>query len=856
MAAASSSSDVSHSKSDEMHLEIFCLLWLDASSSTKEGRDTEPKLRSIINHLKKFHDTAQCQKYIHERSTKERVVMIVSGRFGREIVPSIHHLRQVISIYVYCMDKAGNEKWTRNYKKIKAVVTDLDELVSRIKADHKIQKMVEEPLSINIFTKGGGAGSSTTGLNGEFVFSQILIDFLIQLQYTENDKKELIDLCKKQYKGNNDELNNIREFRERYSSNEVLWWYTRESFFYKTLNAALRTPADIHIIFLFRKYIADIQYQLKRHQAKKRLRVYRCQMISNNELETLKQNCGKFISINSFLSTSFNEQQALAFLNDSDGTENLEAILFQIDADPKMAITKPFADITEFSEFKGEAEVLFMLGSIFRLDSVKHRKSDKVWIIEMTLCNDEEHDLKQVLIDMKEQFMSEGINLQTLAKILWGMSQIDLARKYFMRLLEQLPINDPFRIDLYQDLGKIEAHAGHLDNSIEWRRKANELKKKLQSTSSSSVSKPKNPFKQPPLNDPSPTDLYQDLGKLEAHAGYLDNSTERHRKATEIKNQRQSTSSSSISKPKNPFKSKFNKWKPNAITVAGGNEQGQKLNQLNRPHGIFIHEKKNVFIAECGNDRIVEWKYNAKEGQIIAGESGQGNRMNQLNRPTDVIVDQQNHSIIVADYVNNRVIRWMNQNQQILINNIACSRLAMDKNGFLYVSDSSKNEVRRWKMGEYNNEGIVVAGGNEQGNKLNQLNRPTFIFVDKDRFIYVPDFNNHRVMKWKKGAKEGTTVAGGNGKGANLNQLHYPQGVVVNDLGQIYVADSGNDRVMRWYEGVEEGEVVVGGNGQGYQLNQLFLPKGLSFDNEEHLYVADYLNHRIQKFEIILSMKF
>ncbi|CAF0947859.1 unnamed protein product [Adineta steineri] len=494
MASASSSTDVSDTKSEEMHLEIFCLLWLDASSSTKEGRDTEPKLRSIINHLKKFQDAAQCQKYIHERSTKERVVMIVSGRLGREIVPSIHQLRQVISIYVYCMDKAGNEKWARNYKKIKAVVTDLDELVSRIKADHKIQKMVEEPLSINIFTAGGGAGSSTTGLNGKFVFSQVLTDLLIQLQCTEDDKKELIDLCKKQYKGNNYELSNIRDFQEEYSSDKVLWWYTRESFFYKTLNAVLRrTPADIHTIFLFRKYIADIQNQLKSHQTKKRLRVYRSQMISNNELETLKQNCGKFISINSFFSTSFDEQKALSFLKDSDDTENLEAILFQIDADPNMAITKPFADITKFSEFKDEAEVLFMLGSIFRLDSVKRRKNSQIWIIEMTLCNDEEHDLKQVLIDMKEQFMSEGINLQTLAKILWEMSEFNLARKYFMRLLEQLSINDPLRIDLYQDLGKLEANAGDLDKSMEWRRKATELKKQIQSTSSSSVSKSKNP---------------------------------------------------------------------------------------------------------------------------------------------------------------------------------------------------------------------------------------------------------------------------------------------------------------------------------------------------------------------------
>ncbi|CAF3999547.1 unnamed protein product [Adineta steineri] len=297
---------------------------------------------------------------------------------------------------------------------------------------------------------------------------------------------------------------------------------------------------------------------------------------------------------------------------------------------------------------------------------------------------------------------------------------------------------------------------------------------------------------------------------------------------------------------------KFNKWKQNAINVAGGAGFGQKLYQFGCPYGIFIDEYKNIFIADYNSHRIVEWKHNVKEGQIIAGGNKQGSRMNQLNYPTDVIVDQQNHSIIIADQGNRRVIQWLNQNQQILINNIDCFGLAMDKHGFLYVSDSEKNEVRRWKMGEYNNEGIVVAGGYGQGNKLNQLNSPGCIFVDEEQSVYVSDQNNDRVMKWGKDAKEGTIAAGGNGKGGNLNQLSYPRGVIVDDLGQIYVVDMWNHRVIRWCEGKEEGEIVVGGNEKGCMANQLNNPFGLSFDNEGNLHVVDCGNARIQKFEIIL----
>ncbi|CAF0991771.1 unnamed protein product [Adineta steineri] len=300
------------------------------------------------------------------------------------------------------------------------------------------------------------------------------------------------------------------------------------------------------------------------------------------------------------------------------------------------------------------------------------------------------------------------------------------------------------------------------------------------------------------------------------------------------------------------LKSKFNKWKQNAITVAGGNGEGQELNQLNEPHGIFIDKNKNIFIADRWNHRIVEWKYNAKKGQIIAGGNGKGNQMNQLNNPTNAIVDQQNHSIIIADHGNRRVIQWLNQNQQILIENIYCLDLVMDKHGFLYVSDFKKNEVRRWKIGEYNNDGIVVAGPDVEEDEFDHLNSLGSFFVDEDQSVYVSDDDINRVIKWRKDAKEGRVVAGGNSDGENLNQLYSPQGVIVDDLGQIYVADSGNHRVMRWCEGKKEGEIVVGGNGQGNQSNQLNYPIGLSFDDEGNLYVVDYNNHRIQKFKIIL----
>jgi hypothetical protein len=87
-------------------------------------------------------------------------------------------------------------------------------------------------------------------------------------------------------------------------------------------------------------------------------------------------------------------------------------------------------------------------------------------------------------------------------------------------------------------------------------------------------------------------------------------------------------------------------------------------------------------------------------------------------------------------------------------------------------------------------------------------------------------------MKWLKDEKEGIVVAGGNDDGNSLTQLSRPHGLIVHQLGQIYVADDGNHRVMRWCKGAKEGTIVVGGNGFGKESNQFNRPHGLSFDRQ------------------------
>ncbi|CAF4791278.1 unnamed protein product [Rotaria sp. Silwood1] len=271
------------------------------------------------------------------------------------------------------------------------------------------------------------------------------------------------------------------------------------------------------------------------------------------------------------------------------------------------------------------------------------------------------------------------------------------------------------------------------------------------------------------------------------------------------------------------------RWQQNGITVAEGNREDNGTNQLSSPWDLYVDDDQTIYVADTANHRIVEWKWGATSGQVVAGGNGQGSGDHQLSSPLDMIVDKESDSLIISDYANRRVVRWSRRNGtsgETIISNINCLGLTMDENGSLYVVDTGKDEVRRYRRGE--SQGIVVAGGNGGENHLDQLSSPRYM----------------------EGAKQGIVVAGGQGKGDGLTQLSSPQGVVVDPLGTVYVADWGNDRIMRWPQGATQGSVIVGGNGKGGQSNQLNWPIGLSFDRDGNLYVVDLGNDRVQKFNI------
>ncbi|CAF3732894.1 unnamed protein product [Rotaria sp. Silwood1] len=480
---------------DDKNFEIFSLIWLEKDVNANENnRKTQQKLRKSINFIKTFDDVKKCEQWIGRRiqqSAEEKIILIVSDSYGCEIVPRIYELPQLVAIYVYCRVKMTNKKWLENYKqKVCGIITKSDELVTKISNDQNEREMLEaiSSSSMSSFTSSVAAAASyssftdtkqnsSTELNGDFLWSQVCIEVLLRMKRRDNDREELINLCKQIYDGNKLELRNVEEFEQTYTPETAVWWYTKQCFLYKLLNKALRAQ-DIDMLIAFRFFISDLYQQLKElylmtSHLESITRVYRGQALPTHELDGIKSIIGQHLSLNSFLSTSLDREVALRFIP-SIPTANKEKILFEIDIDPLVKNVKPYANISSYSYFQTEAEVLFMLGSIFKIQSIT--KQDDVSIINIRLESEYDAELKQ-LSDYMKHNLDETPSLVTLADLLLRMAEYDKALKCYERVLKELDDKDKNTVQAARcftgnSIGRVANFVKKYDLSIEYHEKA------------------------------------------------------------------------------------------------------------------------------------------------------------------------------------------------------------------------------------------------------------------------------------------------------------------------------------------------------------------------------------------------
>ncbi|CAF3288022.1 unnamed protein product [Rotaria socialis] len=193
------------------------IFWLDATINTSSHSITvQSKVRSIISHLQAFDDIDKCERIIRSLPTGEQLILIVSGSFGREIVPRIHDLPQISAVYIYCMNSKINKKWSDPFDKVKLVTANIDKIFAQLRLRQRRRLLHDEPISFSISDRSIGA------IDGKFLHFQ-LIDILIGIASSNTGIDEFLSHMQSKYQKDTNQQSILQEFKSDYRPDRALW---------------------------------------------------------------------------------------------------------------------------------------------------------------------------------------------------------------------------------------------------------------------------------------------------------------------------------------------------------------------------------------------------------------------------------------------------------------------------------------------------------------------------------------------------------------------------------------------------------------------------------------------------------
>lgn len=437
------------------------LIWLDTQiDETKStSHDIAMRFRSIVNTVRIFTDADQCVDYITQLKNG-RVFMVISTILAKHIVPQIHDVLQLDSIYMFCKDKMHYDRWTSRYPKVKDIYTNIDSICQALK--QAVRRYDQNFIPMCFMPNTGTTNSDTCQIDQSFMYSQLFKEIILEVEYDSEAVRYFVDYCRIQYNDNLSELEKIGRFEHEYSQHTPIWWYTCDCFLYSMLNRALRN-LEIDTLLKMGFFIGDLHRHINQlhmeqsasHQMES-FTVYRGQRLSNDDLEKLLNTKGGLISFNNFLSTSKSKSVAQRFSHSSVSDPDTICILFIMRIDPNAA-TNSFAFVGDVGYFHDvEEEVLFSTHTIFRIDDIEQINAAKrFWQVQLTLTTENNQQFSVLIDKMREEILQGPIGWYRLGQILIKLGQFEQAEAVYQELLANKCDEDD-KAAYYHQLGYIK----------------------------------------------------------------------------------------------------------------------------------------------------------------------------------------------------------------------------------------------------------------------------------------------------------------------------------------------------------------------------------------------------------------
>jgi sugar lactone lactonase YvrE len=347
--------------------------------------------------------------------------------------------------------------------------------------------------------------------------------------------------------------------------------------------------------------------------------------------------------------------------------------------------------------------------------------------------------------------------------------------------------------------------------------------------------------------------------------------------------------------------------------------------ELSRPSGVALDSRDgqtHIYISDTQNSRVLGWADTASyqigdAPGVVLGQPGpqysnlMGIGAKGFNGPLGLAVDPLSGNLYVADYNNNRVVRFLspfanptriepdavygqpnfNSRTAVAPSSTALNHpfgIAFDSAGNLWVADSGNHRVVRFSAGVLNSQtppaaDTVVGQKDFTSNSANAggqvsgsgLDTPTALAFDAQGNLYVSDGRNSRVLRFSGplGPSSGNATANAVWGQSNFasrgtplqpssSTIAVPGGLAVDGAGNLYVAAPSDNRVLIFSTSTTLGgaaKTVMGqtdfatttANSGAFPLaspSSLSGPADLKVDQNGNVFVVDTANNRVLEF--------
>ncbi|CAF2964107.1 unnamed protein product [Rotaria sp. Silwood2] len=477
------STDIYESNWIEAFEKSFVFVWCDASigaeNSVDDDKNTIMQLARIVNQNRQlvhtFNELHACREFI---THVDNVCLIISGSMGQELVPLVHNLDQIHSIFIFCFDREKHIEWSSPYRKVRGVFNNISDICESLKPYINTQSLVDyDRIEFDIISNEAHS-SATNDDQLCLIYSKLNKIILFNMHSLDHGKKDMITYCRNQYQSEyQTEL--INDFEQNYSKHSSIWWYTKNYFFQGIINRALRTR-DLYVLCSMYRFIQDLDLKLLQLNESQRtttnsINLYFGQFLFKPHFDEITQNLGGLMCINQFISANLEPSIAVMYIEQQQkliSNGNIIRVVFQIHIDRTKESIVSYANIGSISQFVHEKEYLMSMLSVYRIDKVeKLRDVPSAWLIRITLLSKNDLQYNNLTQNINE-YKLEKMNLTEVGyTIMNRLHQFKSTNKLFKQVLYNNP-QELREIILYYNMGIIYDGIGQYGKSLEEYRKA------------------------------------------------------------------------------------------------------------------------------------------------------------------------------------------------------------------------------------------------------------------------------------------------------------------------------------------------------------------------------------------------